>query len=122
LNGGDVFALLRARACAYTGGLGTGLDSDVIMQTTSPVTPASPIEVPEIDSDEPVVVIPVASVAPLDGEPDGERINTFALAPKSDDAAPADVGANMRERVLAKPLTYVAAAFSLGYILARALR
>jgi hypothetical protein len=92
------------------------------MQTTSPVTPASPIEVPKIDSDEPVVVIPVASVAPLDGEPDGERINTFALAPKSDDAAPADVGANMRERVLAKPLTYVAAAFSLGYILARALR
>jgi hypothetical protein len=92
------------------------------MQTTFPVTPASPIEVPKIDSEEPVAVIPVASVAPLDGPPDGERINTFALAPKNDDAAPADFRDNVRERVLGKPLTYLAAAFSLGFILARALR
>jgi hypothetical protein len=92
------------------------------MQTTSPTTPASPIEVPKIDIDEPVAVIPVASVAPLDGPPDGERINTFALAPKNDGPARPDFGANMRERVLGKPLTYVAAAFSLGFLLARALR
>lgn len=89
------------------------------MQSNSPMTPASPIELPKIDSDEPVAVIPVASVAPLDGQPDGERINTFALAPRYDDAAPAN---SMSERVLAKPLTYLAAAFSLGFILARALR
>jgi hypothetical protein len=92
------------------------------MQTNSPTTPASPIELPKIDTDEPVAVIPVASVAPLDGQPDGERINTFALAPKSHDAAPADFRHNVRERVLEKPLTYLAAAFSLGFVLARALR
>lgn len=92
------------------------------MHTTSPLTPASPIEVPEIDSDEPVAVIPVASVAPLDGPPDGERINTFALAPTHDGAARADFAVDMRDRVIARPLTHAAAAFLLGFILARVLR
>lgn len=92
------------------------------MPTTSPATPASPIELPKIDSDEPVAVIPVASVAPLDGRPDGERINTFALAPKNDAEPAAQSGFNMTERVHGKPLTYLAAAFSLGFLLARALR
>ena len=96
------------------------------MQTTSRLTPASAIEVPEIDSDEPVVVIPVASVAPLDGRPDGERINTFTLAPKTSDRTRAglagDAIGELRERVLGKPLTYLAAAFSLGFALARVLR
>jgi hypothetical protein len=86
------------------------------------MTPASPIQVPKIDSDEPVAVIPVASVAPLDGQPDGERINTFALAPKTGDSPLARARLEMRDRVLGKPLAYVAAAFSLGFILARALR
>ena len=43
---------------------------------------ASAIPTPIIDTEEPVAVIPAASVAPLDGEPDGDRINTFLLAPK----------------------------------------
>jgi hypothetical protein len=96
------------------------------MQPTASMAPASPIPVPDIDSDVPVAVIPTASVAPLDGPPDGERINTFTLAPKSndrmlEDSAVAAFGA-MRDRVLSKPLTYVAAAFSLGFVLARLLR
>jgi len=95
------------------------------MQTTSSTTP-SPIEVPKIDSDEPVAVIPVASVAPLDGAPDGERINTFTLAPKNRGrTAPRSAGdalGELRDRVHGKPLAYVAAAFSLGYILARVMR
>ena len=86
----------------------------------------SPIEVPKVDTDEPVAVIPVASVAPLDGQPDGERINTFTLAPMNSDRARAGsvdarIG-DLRERVHGKPLTYVAAAFALGFVLARALR
>jgi len=40
------------------------------------------IPVPHVDSDEPVAVVPTASVAPLDGPPDGERINIYTLAPK----------------------------------------
>jgi hypothetical protein len=107
-------------------GLGAGLDCSkartLIMPTTSSMTPASPIELPKIDSDEPVAVIPVASVAPLDGQPDGERINTFALAPKDDDATRANFGPDMAERVRGKPLSWLAAAFSLGFLLARALR
>jgi len=90
------------------------------MQNTSP--DATAIQVPEIDSDEPLAVIPVASVAPLDGEPEGERINTFTLAPKDPSSALARSGAGIRERVLDKPLTSVAAAFALGLVLARALR
>ena len=88
------------------------------------MTSESPIQVPEIDIGEPVAVIPVASVAPLDGEPDGERINTFTLAPKNDDQAPADSRGlgELRGRVAGRPLTYLATAFSLGFILARALR
>ncbi|HUR89451.1 MAG TPA: hypothetical protein VMZ74_10225 [Ramlibacter sp.] len=88
------------------------------MQPTTPVISASIIPVPKIDIDEPVAVIPIASVAPLDGPPDGERIYTFALAPKND----TDVIGDLRERVLGKPLTYAAAAFSLGFIVARVLR
>ncbi|GAB3657966.1 hypothetical protein [Ramlibacter alkalitolerans] len=93
------------------------------MKSSSPATLASSIPVPEVDSDEPVAVIPVASVAPLDGQPDGERINTFALAPiRSRDSAFSGAGEHLRERVLNKPLTCLAAAFSLGFLLARALR
>jgi hypothetical protein len=90
------------------------------------MTLASPIPVPKIDTDEPVIVIPTASVAPLDGPPDGERINTFTLAPKarrrSLEDSTADAIGELRDRALRKPLTCMAAAFSLGYILARVLR
>lgn len=88
------------------------------MQSTSPATS---LPVPEIDSAEPVAVIPVASVAPLDGAPDGERINTFALAPKGNRSRLANSGTSMRERVIDKPLTSMAAAFALGVIVARVL-
>lgn len=37
-------------------------------------------------------------------------------------AAGADFAADMRARVIAKPLTHAAAAFLLGFLLARALR
>jgi hypothetical protein len=79
--------------------------------------PVSPIPVPKVDIDEPVAVIPLASVAPLDGPADGERINTFALAPQRYDT----VGA-VRNSVIRKPFTFLLAAFSLGYVLARVLR
>jgi hypothetical protein len=96
------------------------------MQPTAPKTPASAIPVPDVESDEPVAVIPTASVAPLEGPPDGERINTFTLAPKHDDREFEQFAVNafggMRDRVLSKPLTFVAAAFSLGFVLARVLR
>ena len=96
------------------------------MQATSPEHSASPIQVPQLDSAEPVAVIPVASVAPLDGPPDGERINTFTVAAKGSHPARGDDDVDalgeLRDRVLGKPLTYVAAAFSLGFILARVLR
>ncbi|HYE38339.1 MAG TPA: hypothetical protein VEB23_00310 [Ramlibacter sp.] len=96
------------------------------MQASSPTRPASPIEVPKLDSAEPVAVIPVASAAPLDGAPDGERINTFTVAAKNGSPTRADHGVGSMERlrdgVIAKPLTYAAAAFSLGFILARVLR
>lgn len=87
------------------------------MQSTSAATS---IPVPEIDSAEPVAVIPVASVAPLDGAPDGERINTFALAPKGRSRFETS-GTSLRERVIDKPLTAIGAAFALGVILGRAL-
>ncbi|MDB5911837.1 MAG: hypothetical protein JWP22_512 [Ramlibacter sp.] len=90
------------------------------------MTIASPIPVPDIDSDVPVAIIPAASVAPLDGPPDGQRINTFILAPNEDDRALEDsavhVFGGLRERVRSKPLTYAAAAFSLGFVLSRVLR
>lgn len=96
------------------------------MQPTTPITPASPVPVPDIDSDRPVAVIPTASVAPLDGPPDGERINTFTLAPKHDDWAHEDFTvspfSDVRDRVLSKPLTYMVAAFSLGLVMGRVLR
>lgn len=95
------------------------------MKPTPPVSSASPIPVPNIDSKEPVAVIPAASVAPLDGEPDGERINTFLLAPKergSMGALAENTVAEVRGRVTAKTFTYLAAAFSLGYVIARAMR
>lgn len=91
------------------------------MQST-PSSPSSPIPVPKVDTDEPTAVIPLASVAPLDGDPDGDRINTFALAPKDGEPSGTVAGADLHARVLGKPLTYLAAAFSLGFILARVLR
>lgn len=92
------------------------------MQDTSLTSLATPLDVPEIQSDEPVAVIPVASAAPLDGPPDGERINTFALAPKDTRSAFPASRSDWRERVESKPLTYVASAFALGILLARLLR
>lgn len=91
---------------------------------SSTATLTSPIPVPEVDTDEPVAVIPTASVAPLDGPPDGERINTFRLAPADEWAARGGAGAlgDLRGRVLRKPLTGLAVAFSLGWVLARMLR
>jgi hypothetical protein len=91
------------------------------MQPTTHTTPASPIPVPEIDSDSPVAVIPTASVAPLDGPADGERINTFTLAPKEDWAFEAALG-HLRGRVIDKPLTYAAGALLLGLSIGRLLR
>ena len=91
-----------------------------------PTDPNLAVPVPDIDSDEPVAVIPTASVAPLDGPPDGERINTFTLAPKDNERAFEESAVSafggMRDRVLTKPLTYLVAAFSLGYVMARVLR
>lgn len=89
------------------------------MQSTSLATP---IPLPQIEGDEPLAVIPVASVAPLDGPPDGERINTFALAPKANRPGLATSGASVRDLVVRKPLASIVAAFALGLILARALR
>lgn len=91
------------------------------MQPTPPLTAASPIALPEIDSDVPVVVIPVASVAPLEGPPDGKRITTFTLAPKNE-RRPQEALGDLRRRVLEKPLTCVTAAFSLGFLVGRVLR
>ena len=68
-------------------------------------------------------MIPTASVAPLDGPPDGERINLFTIAPKTSDSALEDAGINafgaLRDSVLSKPLTWVASAFALGYLFSR---
>jgi hypothetical protein len=89
------------------------------MQSTTSTNPLSAIPLPDVAIDEPVAVIPMASVAPLDGEPYGERINVYALAPKRNEG---DVLAELRERVLDKPFTYAAIAFSLGFMVARVLR
>ena len=83
---------------------------------------SSPIPLPEVESDEPVAVIPAASVAPLDGRPDGERINIYNVMPKGNDSAWSGFSGDMRERVLAQPLTYAAIAFSIGFVIARVLR
>lgn len=94
------------------------------MQPITPLSPAIPL--PKVDSEDPVAVIPTASVAPLDGPPDGERINTFTLAAKSQDWAVEDATVNalgeMRDRVLSRPFASVAVAFSLGWLVARVLR
>ena len=117
-----------AGACAYMAFRQAGLESveDLAdaetMQNTSAASLATPIQVPEIQSDEPLAVIPVASAAPLDGPPDGERINTFALAPKDTRYGLADFRSSIRERVASKPLTSVVSAFALGVIVARVLR
>lgn len=96
------------------------------MQSTPTKNPATAIPVPDIDSDEPVAVIPAASVAPLDDAPDGERINTFIVARRNNASSLRDSGASAlgaaRASVLGKPLTYMAGAFSLGYLIARMLR
>jgi hypothetical protein len=87
----------------------------------SNTNPASSIPVPEIDSDTPVDAIPVASVAPLDGPADGERINTFTLAPR-DGRLLEEVLGEARDRVLSKPLSCLAAAFAFGLVIGRVLR
>lgn len=96
------------------------------MPTTSTARPAAAIPLPEVDSPEPVVVIPVASVAPLDGAPDGERINTFTLAPKRRRWSLAGLGTDtiddVRDHARSRPLASVAAAFALGLLVARVLR
>jgi hypothetical protein len=83
----------------------------------------SPIPVPHIDSEVPVAIIPTASVAPLDGEPDGERINTFTIAAADDsrgmEPSMGDVLGDLRSRVLSRPLTWLAAAFALGVVMGR---
>jgi hypothetical protein len=80
------------------------------------------IPLPDVDSDEPVAVIPAASVAPLDGPPDGERINIYAVMPKSKGSASNGFSVEVRGRVLAQPLTCAAIAFSIGFVMARLLR
>ena len=86
-----------------------------------PMSSPSPIALPDVDIDEPVAVIPAASVAPLDGRPDGERINIFTVTPKNKRSSFAFTG-DMHQRVRGKPLTYAAIAFSLGFVIARVLR
>jgi hypothetical protein len=88
-----------------------------IVQKTSSVETASPIPTPALDIDEPVALIPIASVAPLDGPPDGERVAIFAIAEKHDARR-----ADLRSRVVSRPLSHVAAAFALGFVIARVLR
>jgi hypothetical protein len=116
--------LRRAAACRRR--LGKTCQDGPTMQTIAPATPASAIPVPDIDSDESVAVTPLASVAPLDGPPDGERINVFALSTSDGKGARdrnADAAlAQLRSRVMGKPLGYAAAALALGYVLARVLR
>lgn len=92
------------------------------MQSTPRTTSVPPIPVPDIDSDTPVAVITTASVAPLDGPPDGERINTFMLAPKKNDFAFDDALGALRGRVLAKPLACMGGAFLMGFLISRVLR
>lgn len=97
------------------------------MQSTASITPTStvsPIPVPVIESDEPVAVIPIASVAPLDGPPDGERINTFAIAPKKEDTNPstARVLEQLRESTISRPLAWLVAAVTLGLLVGRGRR
>ena len=87
------------------------------MATTSSLLP-----VPDIDSDEPVAVIPAASVAPPDGTPDGERINIYTVVPKTHAYAWNGWSSNMRQRVLKQPLTCAAIAFSIVFVIARVLR
>lgn len=95
------------------------------MQATSTIPP-SPIPVPDLHTDQPVAVIPTASVAPLGGQPDGERINVFTVAAKGSERrageSAADALADLRQRVLRKPLTSATIAFSLGFVVARVLR
>jgi hypothetical protein len=88
----------------------------------TPMPPTSPIPLPDVDIDEPVAVIPTASVAPLEDEPDGERINIFTVRAKNSDGAVNAFTGDMRQRVLRNPLTYAATAFSLGFLIARVLR
>lgn len=82
----------------------------------------TPIPLPEVDIPEPVAVIPTASVAPPEGQPGDQRINIFTIAPKNDGLSSSAFAGDLRQRVLKKPLTCAAIAFSLGFVLARALR
>ena len=82
----------------------------------------TPIPLPQVDIDEPVAVIPTASVAPPEGQPDGERINIFTIAPKKGVLSSSALAGDLRQRARERPLTCAAIAFSLGFVLARALR
>ena len=82
---------------------------------------ATPIPVPTVESDASVAVIPTASVAPLDGPPDGERINVFTVAPKRV-KTPRDALSDLREAVMEQPLGWTVGALALGYLLGRVLR
>ena len=87
-----------------------------------PPTSTSPIPLPDVDVGEPVAVITTASVAPLEDGPDDERINMFTVVPKNSGGA-WNAGTDVvRQRVLRKPLTYSAIAFSLGFVISRLLR
>ncbi|MBG9390631.1 hypothetical protein [Caenimonas aquaedulcis] len=86
------------------------------MQTT---TAASAIPLPDVDLDGPARVIPTASVAPLDGPPDGERINLFVVKPVTADNVLEGLAGDLREGVLRKPLTCVGLAFAIGYLFGR---
>ena len=87
-----------------------------------PTTSTSPIPLPDVDIGEPVAVITTASVAPLEDGPDGERINMFTVVPKNSGGAWSARTDAVRQRVLTKPLTYSAIAFSLGFVISRLLR
>jgi hypothetical protein len=95
------------------------------MQSAATIT-TSPIPLPDVDSDAPVALVPTASVAPLDGPPDGERINVFTVEPKSrhrpSNRSSGDAVGELRQRVIGKPLASAAIALSLGFLVARVLR
>ena len=93
------------------------------MQTTAPPLVTS-LELPRIDGDAHVAVVPVASAAPLDGRPDGERINLFAVAPAiaGESDRMLDAMGELRDTVLERPLASVFAALTLGFLVGRVLR
>lgn len=61
---------------------------------------------------------PGSQRAPLDGQPDGERINIFTVQARTGSASHA-ITTGLGERVLAKSLSYAEAAFALDFVTAR---